>query len=274
MSLSQWLNDTFLFPISLSFSQFSSHYLTPKRQFHFFCLIISAMQIASMYDTLLELPLFKGVSREKISEIAGKSKFHFLKFKPDEEIVRVGDICDSITFVVSGAVRTLMLNPDTLISVSQTLYGPDVIMPDFMFGRVTNYPCTVRAITNVSILQVEKSDYMNILATDPIFLLNYVNYLSMNAQKAVDGTLALMSGDLQHRIAYWIIALSQPSSKSIVLERGKITLAEVFGVSHNVFYETINAMRDNELLEYDEEKDAIQVVKRRALLDIIFPPEK
>ena len=38
----------------------------------------------SMYDILLELPLFKGASYNRISEIVGKAKFHFLKYLPNE----------------------------------------------------------------------------------------------------------------------------------------------------------------------------------------------
>ena len=36
----------------------------------------------SMYDVLLQLPIFQGVSRNKISELIEKMKFHFLKY-PD-----------------------------------------------------------------------------------------------------------------------------------------------------------------------------------------------
>lgn len=33
----------------------------------------------SMYDVLLQLPIFQGVSRNKISELIEKMKFHFLQ---------------------------------------------------------------------------------------------------------------------------------------------------------------------------------------------------
>ena len=35
----------------------------------------------SMYDVLLQLPIFQGVSRNKISELIEKMKFHFLKYR-------------------------------------------------------------------------------------------------------------------------------------------------------------------------------------------------
>ena len=39
----------------------------------------------SMYDVLLQLPIFQGVSRNKISELIEKMKFHFLKY-PDGDL--------------------------------------------------------------------------------------------------------------------------------------------------------------------------------------------
>ena len=48
----------------------------------------------SMYEILMELPLFKGVSRYKLSEIVGTTKFHFLKYLADETVVNAGDPCE------------------------------------------------------------------------------------------------------------------------------------------------------------------------------------
>lgn len=225
-----------------------------------------------MFDTLLEMPLFRGVSRERISEIAGKAKFHFIKYKPDDEIIAAGDSCTHLSVIVTGAVRITFRNPRNGISVSQTLYGPDIVTPEFLFGRTTLYPCRVTAISNVSILEIEKADYLKILTIDPVFMLNYLNYLAMNAQKAVDGTLALMSGELRKRIAYWIISLSQQSGKSIVLASGKLGLAASFGVTRNALAETLKTMTDDGLVVYEREADEIHVVDRRGLLALIFPP--
>lgn len=223
-----------------------------------------------MYDTLLELPLFRGVSRERISEIAGKAKFHFLKFMPDAEIITPGDAGTHLRFLVSGAVRMSLTAPENGISISQTLYGPDMLLPDFLFGRNTVYPCLVKAISNVSMLQVAKSDYLNILAADPIFMLNYLNYLAMNAQKAVDGTLSVMSGQLKRRIAFRIVALSQQSGKSIVLKGGKVSLAASFGVTRNTLAETLREMNEAGLVQYDPSLDEIQVLYRRGLTSLLY----
>ena len=107
---------------------------------------------------------------------------------------------------------------DSRVTVSQTLDAPEVIAPEYFFGRVTNYPATVTALDNCGTMQIEKRDYVDIINSDQVFLFNILNLLSMNAQRATDGVLALTSGNLQRRIAYWIVALTQNHGYDITME--------------------------------------------------------
>lgn len=56
----------------------------------------------SMYDVLLQLPIFQGVSRNKISELIEKMKFHFLKYPDGEKIVTSGEECNHLKFLILG----------------------------------------------------------------------------------------------------------------------------------------------------------------------------
>lgn len=221
----------------------------------------------SMFEILMELPLFRGVSRERIAETVGMAKFHFLKYLPGETIVDAGTQCSHIKFIISGSARSSVSNPDGRFKVSQTLNAPDVIAPDFLFGRATNYPCTVTAIDNTGILQIAKSDYIKILNSDEVFLFNYLNMLAMNAQKSVGGVLALTTGSIEERIAFWIIALTQPTGMDISLECRQRDIYSFFGVQRTSFIASLDAMKDRGLLTYSQNK--IDIINRRALLELL-----
>nr|WP_304972367.1 hypothetical protein [uncultured Muribaculum sp.] len=77
----------------------------------------------SMYEILMGLPLFKGVSREKISEIVEKAKFHFLKYLEGESLVAAHEACTHIKFIISGSVRLSISNYNERFKVSQTLHA-------------------------------------------------------------------------------------------------------------------------------------------------------
>lgn len=217
----------------------------------------------SMYEILLTLPLFSGVSRDKVSQIVGGTKLHFLKYTPGEIIVRAGESCTHIKFIISGSARSTVSNVGERFSVSQTLAAPDVIAPEFLFGRTTLYPCDVVAVDTVGILQIAKTDYLNILSSDRVFLINYLNKLSMFAQKGVDGILSFTQGSLEERFAYWIIALTQRSGRDITLTCKQRDLNALFGVQRSSFISMLDGLKDRGLVDY--RPGVINILDRQAL---------
>lgn len=221
----------------------------------------------SMYETLMRMPLFAGVSRQRMSEIIGKYKFHFLKFNPGEKIVTAGDVCTHLKSVIAGNVRVTVESHDKRFNISQTLSAPDLIAPEFFFGKTTAYPASVEAIDSAGILQFDKTDFLSIINSDPIFLLNYLNILSVNAQRSTEGVLALTSGSLEKRIAYWIVALTQTNGKDIVLQCRQRDMYTVFGVPRQSLISALDRMTQAGIITYTARE--IEVLDRRALTSIL-----
>jgi hypothetical protein len=118
-------------------------------------------------------------------------------------------------------------------------------------------------------MQVSKSDYLRILNKDEVFMFNYLNYLSTNAQKAVGGVLAVTNGNIAERIALWIICLTQPSATDIVLSCRQRDLYTVFGVQRSSLISALENMRNAGLIDFNPTE--IIVRSRRAMLDLIAP---
>lgn len=221
----------------------------------------------SMYEMLMELPLFKGIGFNRLSEIVGTTRFHFLKFNDGETIVEAGEPCTHIKFVISGAARLTTVNSTARMKISQTVSAPDVISPDFLFGKFTNHPATAVAIGPTGILQIEKLEYLKILHSDNVFLINFLNTLSIDAQKSVIGVLALTNGSLEERISFWVVALTQRGSTDIALQCRQRDFYSLFGVQRSSFISTLESMRDRGLVEFDQRE--IRFLSRSALVDIL-----
>ena len=226
------------------------------------------MAVNSMYESLLTLPLFKGLSYTRLSEIVGTPRLVFLKYLPGETILTAGDPCTHIKFVIKGDVRLTIANSNDRFRVAQTIKSPAVISPDYLFGRHTVYPGTAKAIDTVSIMQIEKADLIRLLQTDEVFTFNYLNMLSTNAQKAVDGVIALTSGSLEERIAFWIIALTQLGSEEIVLSARQRDLYTMFNVQRSSFMATLDSLKERGIIDYGINE--IRVISRRALRSVLL----
>lgn len=220
-----------------------------------------------MFELLMGLPLFRGVSRQRLAEVVGTARFHFLKFPDGEPIIRAGEDSSHLTFVIGGQVRVTIANDSGRFVISSTLEAPAVIAPDFLFGRITRYPCSVTAIGSVSILKISKSDFIKIIYQDQVFMFNFVNTLSVNAQKSVHGLMSLTTGSLEERIAFWIIALTQPGSFDIRMSCRTRDLCSIFNVPRGTFEAVMADMEQRGLLRYNSNE--ITVLDRRKMLALI-----
>lgn len=221
----------------------------------------------NMYELLMGLPLFGGVTYDRMLEVVGNTKLHFLKYLKDQTFITEGDPCTHLKFLISGSARISISNSDGRFVVSQTLTAPDVIAPDYIFGRTTLYPCNAIALEPTGVLQIAKADYMKILNSDQIFLFNFLNMLSMNAQKAVDGVLSIATGNLEERIAFWIVALTQKSGTDITLTCRQRDLYSLFGVQRSSFISVLDKMKDAGMIDYTQSE--IRILNRRALLETL-----
>ncbi len=220
-----------------------------------------------MYKTLMALPLFHGASYDKMMEVVGNIRFHFLKYLDGEQIVQAGEACTHIKFIISVSARLSIENSDGRFRVSQTLTAPEVIAPDFLFGRATAYPCSATAIGTTGIVQITKQDYIKILNADSVFLFNFLNTLSMNAQKAIDGVLALTTGSLEERIAFWISALTQRGGTDITLECRQRDLYTLFGVQRSSFIATLDNLKSRGMIDYNQNE--IKITSRSDMMDLL-----
>ena len=73
--------------------------------------------------------------------------------------------------------------------------------------------------------------------------------------------LALTTGSIEERIAFWIVALTQPSGRDISLECRQRDLYSFFGVQRGSFIATLDNMKKLGLLTYGPSK--IDIISRR-----------
>ena len=91
----------------------------------------------------------------------------------------------------------------------------------------------------------------------------------MNAQKSIDGILALSSGDLEERIAFWITALTQTSGTNIKVTCRQRDLYSLFGVQRSSFIATLESMKQRGIIDYNTNE--IIVLSRPELAKLIQP---
>lgn len=222
----------------------------------------------SMYQQLMRLPLFQGVSTDGITQLVEKYPFHFLKYRNGEQIVAVGDTCTHIRFIVSGKVRLEMPFSHLRVSLSQTLSTPNVLAPEYLFGRETVYPYTVTADGACGVLQLLKSDYIKMINGDKVFLFNILNYLSSGSQRGVSSALSISDGSVIERLAILLDMLTIPGAENIILRYKQKDLCTLLSTQRTTLVASLDKLRDQEILDYDSNE--LQLLDFKKLMDFIM----
>ena len=111
----------------------------------------------SMYDNLLQLPLFQGLCKDDFTTIIEKVKFHFLNYKENDIIRNQGDTCNQLVFLLSGEITQKVANEEEGYTLSETLHAPHIIEPYSLFGMDTRYTATYLAKTDATLLTIDKA---------------------------------------------------------------------------------------------------------------------
>lgn len=219
-----------------------------------------------MYEQLLHLPLFQGVSRERIGALIEKYPFHFLKFHDNDRIIEQGDECTHMRFLVSGSVVIVTACKSLRVRLSQTVAAPNVIGPDYLFGRHTQYPFEVVANGTCGILQISKNDYVQILRSDTVFLLNILNYLSRDSQIRTFSILEQQRGLVAERLARLIVMLTSRKSANIELNFCQKDFCTLLGARRTSLVNALREFSDAGIIAY--EKSRITVLSREGLVSM------
>ena len=136
----------------------------------------------TMYDKLLQLPLFQGISKFDFTDSLEKVKIHFNKYEPGNCLVKQDTPCNQLIFVLDGEVQIESNDPIHKYTIWESFKSPNVIEPYSLFGMRPYFTASYTAITEVNTLNIEKSYILNELCRYEVFNLNYMNMLSNRSQ--------------------------------------------------------------------------------------------
>lgn len=157
-----------------------------------------------MYDTLLQLPLFQGLSKNDFTTIIGKIKLHFTKYGDNELIIKQGDVCNKLIFLLNGKINSKSVDCDNIFSINELLEGPSVIEPYSLFGMKPYFQATYTTRDKAELVSISKSSILQELNNYEIFRINYLNLLSNRSQNAFDKLWNTHIGNTREKIVNFI----------------------------------------------------------------------
>lgn len=163
----------------------------------------------TMYDTLLQLPLFQGLGKNCITDILSKVKFHFKKHQPGETVIKQGDECLHVCFLFNGSLLAETLGRDNRYTFYERMTIPGMIEPYSLFGLRPRYHSSYVAETEVSTLSIEKQALLDVLLQYEACKYNFANTVCCRGQYLYQRIWSDYAGDLRVRFISFLLLRSQ-----------------------------------------------------------------
>ncbi len=202
----------------------------------------------TMYDTLLQLPLFQGLGKNDITEMVTNVKFHFKKYAVGEYLFRQGEPCNEVCFLISGRLMAETVSDNRNYQLVEEMPVPSVIELYSLFGLRPYYHSSYKAATEVSTLNIDKKYLFEVLAKYLPCGFNFVNIVCQRSQYLYRHSWEDVRGGLRERFVHFLIQRCRRVSGYKLLRIKMEELAILLGDRRINVSRMLNALQQEELV--------------------------
>ena len=215
-----------------------------------------------MYENLLRLPYFQGMSKDEITSILDKVAFDFQNLSDGDTICDTGERCDKFIIVTNGEALSTVVAPDSTYSLTEKIAAPCAIEPYSLFGHDTTFKRKYTAKGNCTILVIDKQYLFSELTKYEIFTINFLNIISRRAQMQSYAIWHYTPSSIKGRIAQFIgrrcNSIKGEKSVQIKMER----LAGILCETRLNISKALNEMQEEGYIELHRKEIIVPSLKK------------
>ena len=221
-----------------------------------------------MIPALVNNPLFRGITPERLFADLEEISFHTRSYKKGEILAQQGAVCNRLVILTKGSVRGEMIDYSGRLIKVEDIAAPRAIAPLFLFGEENRYPVEVTANEPTEVIELPKSSVLRLFRKNEQFLENYMN-LSANYARTLSDKLFFMSfKTIRQKLASYLLRLyKQQQQTHITLDRSQQELSDYFGVSRPSLAREPAHMQEDGLLIADRKH--ITILQKEQLVRLI-----
>lgn len=221
-----------------------------------------------MIPALVNNPLFRGITPERLFADLEEISFHTRSYKKGEILTQQGAVCNRLVILTKGSVRGEMIDYSGRLIKVEDIAAPRAIAPLFLFGEENRYPVEVTANEPTEVIELPKSSVLSLFRKNEQFLENYMN-LSANYARTLSDKLFFMSfKTIRQKLASYLLRLyKQQQQTHITLDRSQQELSDYFGVSRPSLARELAHMQEDGLLIADRKH--ITILQKEQLVRLI-----
>lgn len=137
----------------------------------------------SIFERLITLPLFQGMSRSDLQAITGHTRFDFKKHTQGDMIVEEGTPCQHLYFLLAGAVYVTTEADDHGYQITEDQKAPAIFQLENIFGLNQRFTHSYTAREDSSLMSITKQEVIQLVPLRDIPLQPAEHHLHTDAQE-------------------------------------------------------------------------------------------
>ncbi len=202
-----------------------------------------------MYESLMCLPYFQGMSKDEITSILDKVKLIFTRHNDGERIVAQGAPCNNLTLLMRGTLTSKCVAPDGRYTLIEEIRTPFAFEPYSLFGLSPTYRSSYYANGECDILAIEKSYLFNEFSRYSIFMMNIMNMLCQRVQLKNSQIWNTRRMPLTEKIIEFIAVRSEQQEGCKTLQIKMDDLADILDETRINVSSALNRLQKEGLIE-------------------------
>jgi CRP/FNR family cyclic AMP-dependent transcriptional regulator len=226
---------------------------------------MSAMVLAETQKQILsKVPLFSGLAADEMEFLAPRVVPH--NFAPGQIVFNEGDPCGGLYVVASGHVRIFKTSAggrEQVLSID----GPGSSVAELPVFDGGNYPASVAAVDDATLLFVSKKDFQDLCLTHPQVALRVLRLVGARLRRLVGIIEELSFTTVRHRLAAFLVRLANRegvrmgSSVAITLPDNNQEIASQIGTVRELVSRNLSRLQAEGLIEINGRRLTIRDFK-------------
>ena len=221
-------------------------------------------QAAKAAKTLVQAGLFTGLSDAELTFLAQRAVPR--KFSGGEMVFAEGDSCAGMYVVESGHVRIFKTSAggrEQVLSID----GPGGSIAELPVFDGGNYPASVSAVEDSTLLFISKQDFHALCMTHPQVALKVLRVVGARLRKLVGIIEELSFTTVRHRLAALLVRMAQKEGQrlsegiEITLSASNQELASQIGTVRELVSRNLSRFQSEKLIEMDGRRIVIPNLK-------------
>ena len=167
---------------------------------------------ANYGQTLTRVAIFSGLSEPELAFLTQRAVAR--NFSAGESVFAEGEPCAGLYVVASGHVRIFKSSPGGREQVL-SIEGPSGSVAELPVFDGGNYPASVTAIDDATLLFVSKQDFQSLCLQHPQVALKVLRVVGSRLRRLVGIIEELSFTTVRHRLAAFLVRLAKASGKRV-----------------------------------------------------------